>query len=236
MGNRSRLQQLVQLYSILNSLKNRIGGLRRLADCSGRLDWPKRGVYFFHEQGECRSDSGDGPRIVRVGTHALRAGSHTTLWMRLSQHRGDLITGGGNHRGSIFRLLIGASLIKKENLDFPSWGKGNFANRDIRRAEIALEQRVSRVIGGMCFLWLPIDDEPGPKSLRAYVERNSIALLSNYNKPALDPPSPEWLGHYCHRQRVRNSGLWNQDCVEGVCDPAFLHIIDRLVSEVKVAA
>ena len=31
--------------------------------------WPQRGVYFFMEDGEERSDSGSGLRIVRVGTH-----------------------------------------------------------------------------------------------------------------------------------------------------------------------
>jgi hypothetical protein len=55
-------------------------------------------VYFFREAGETRCDSGNGPRIVRVGTHALKAGSSTKLWTRLSQHRGKS-AGGGNHRG-----------------------------------------------------------------------------------------------------------------------------------------
>jgi hypothetical protein len=40
----------------------------------------------------------------RMGTHALRAGGSTTLWGRLSAHRGQLRTGCGNHRSSIFRL------------------------------------------------------------------------------------------------------------------------------------
>ena len=30
--------------------------------------------------------------------------------------------------------------------------------------------------------------------MRGYIERNAIALLSNYGKPAIDPPSPGWLG------------------------------------------
>jgi hypothetical protein len=32
--------------------------------------WLQRGVYFFMEGGEHRTDSGEGLRIVRVGTHA----------------------------------------------------------------------------------------------------------------------------------------------------------------------
>jgi hypothetical protein len=75
-----RLQDLIRFYSILNRLENTIGGARALADCRGRMKWPARGVYFFREAGENRSDTGEGPRVVRVGTHALKAGGSTTLW------------------------------------------------------------------------------------------------------------------------------------------------------------
>src|SRR5690348_11509401 len=98
----SRLQDLIRFYSILDCLEQAIGGARVLKECRGHMDWPARGVYFFRERGENRSDTGMGPRIVRVGTHALRAGGSTKLWGRLSTHRGQLRNGGGNHRGSIF--------------------------------------------------------------------------------------------------------------------------------------
>ena len=88
----------------------------------------------------------------------------------------------------------------------------------------------------MSFLWVPVDDEPGPESARGYVERNSIALLSNYNKPALDPPSAGWLGHHSDRDRVRKSGLWNQNHVEETYDPSFLDTLERLVSDVRWVA
>jgi hypothetical protein len=187
MGNQTRRKHLIKFYSILDNLQHKIGGARKLADCSGRMDWPKRGVYFFREQGENRSDTGEGPRVVRVGTHALKAESNAKLWTRLSQHKGQLKTGGGNHRGSIFRLIVGAALIKRERLDFPTWGVGNTAHRDVRNGELTLEHQVSQVIGNMSFLWLAIEDQAGPENRRGYIERNSIALLSNYNKPALDP-------------------------------------------------
>jgi hypothetical protein len=60
------LQHLVRFYSILGDLERHLGGARRLADCCGRMGWPARGVYFFREAGENRSDSGEGPRIVSV--------------------------------------------------------------------------------------------------------------------------------------------------------------------------
>lgn len=231
-----RHEHLLRFYSTLDQLEAAIGGARRLSECSGRMQWPGRGVYFFRELGETRSDSGEGPRIVRVGTHALKAGSATKLWTRLSQHRGQPSTGGGNHRGSIFRLIVGAALIRRDGLTSPTWGDGNTADKQVRTGELMLEQQVSRVIGGMSFLWVPIEDEAGPGSLRGYVERNSIALLSNFGKVPLDPPSAGWLGHHSDRERVRRSGLWNQNHVEEAFDPAFIGIFEKLVSIARAAA
>lgn len=231
-----RLQHLQKFYSLLAVLQDRTRAPRLLANCSGQMTWPTRGVYFFMEEGESRTDTGDGPRIVRVGTHALHTGSGTKLWTRLSQHRGQMKSGGGNHRGSIFRLIVGTSLVARRAYDIPTWGKGNNAAADIRAGEVALEKEVSQTIGAMPFLWLAIDDEPGPNSLRGFIERNSIALLSNYQKPPLDPPSKAWLGHRCDRERVRSSGLWNQNHVNEAHDPEFLTTLERLVSAVKVSA
>jgi hypothetical protein len=230
-----RLQHLVRFYSILGDLERNIGGARTLADCRGRMAWPARGVYFFREAGEIRSDSGEGPRIVRVGTHALKASGKTSLWKRLSQHRGQLRSGGGNHRGSIFRLIVGTALIKRDAHDFSTWGEGNNASKDIRAAEILMERTVSEVIREMPFLWLAIDDEPGPGSMRGRIERNAITLLSNFDKDSLDSPSPEWLGHYCDRDRVRASGLWNQNHVDEQYDHSFLDDLENLVAQMGEA-
>jgi hypothetical protein len=195
------------------------------------MDWPRRGVYFFMEDGETRTDTGEGLRIVRVGTHALSSTSKTTLWTRLSQHRGQERSGGGNHRGSIFRLLVGSTLVATGGTTCPTWGVKNNAPRDVRKSEEATEEAVSRVIGAMPFLWLAVDDPPGSNSLRGVIERNSIALLSNLGKPPLDPPSPDWRGRACDRgrARVRDSGLWNQNHVDEEYDPAFLGELEDLV-------
>jgi hypothetical protein len=231
-----RCEDLIRFYSILDKLERNIRGACRLADCSGRMNWPRRGVYFFRERGENRSHTGEGPRIVRVGTHALKPRSGTKLWTRLSQHKGQPSTGGGNHRGSIFRLIVGAALLNRDGLEFPTWGNGNTASREVRCGELALECAVSQVIGAMPFLWLAIDDEAGPESLRGFIERNAIALLSNYNKQPIDPPSQGWLGHRCDRERVKNSGLWNSRHVDEAYDTAFLDKLDELVSLMGVKA
>jgi hypothetical protein len=92
-------------------------------------------------------------------------------------------SGGGNHRGSIFRLIVGTALMADDGHQFPTWGKGSTASAAIRTGETGLECEVSKVIGAMPFVWLAVDDDPGKDSLRGYIERNSIALLSNYRKP-----------------------------------------------------
>ena len=65
----------------------------------------------------------------------------------------------------------------------------------------------------MTVLWLAVPDEPGPQSLRATIERNSIALLSNERRPH-DPPSDGWLGRYSLKPEIRQSGLWNVNHVD----------------------
>ena len=236
----SRTDDLVRFYELLDILEMRLGQKRLLADCNGRLEWPTRGVYFFFEPGEVRSDAGKGFRVTRVGTHALTAKSRTTLWNRLSQHRGVASTGGGNHRGSIFRLLVGAALKQRDAQEEPeSWGIGSdpgaaarklgIDRSTVKNSERGLEQMVSRHIGAMPFLCLSVDDAPGGDSLRGLIEQNSIALLSNFERDSLDPPSSSWLGQFSDRPRVRESGLWNNNHVDEAHDPGFLADLERLI-------
>ncbi len=91
-----RLEDIVRFYTLLDRLKQRVGGSRTLANIVNYRDWPNRGVYLFFEPSEVRSDSGKGPRVVRIGTHALGKGTRSTLRQRLGQHRGRA-SGGGNH-------------------------------------------------------------------------------------------------------------------------------------------
>lgn len=111
-----------------------------------------------------------------------------------------------------------------------TWGKGASAPSDVRITESRLECAVSNLIGEMPFLWLEADDPPGPESYRAYIERNSIALLSNYDRTYADPPSDSWLGSCSPREKVRHSGLWNQRHVEEDYDPGFLLELENLVA------
>ena len=229
--NTSRIADVEKFYQLMEKLEDTLGGPRNLFECSGRMSWPNRGVYFFQEAGEYNRDVGERARIVRVGTHALKSGSRTSLWRRLAQHKGVNRTRGGNHRGSIFRLIVGAALMERDGLSYPTWGKGSSAARDITEAELSMEKNVSSVVGDMPFLWLSIEDEAGPESLRGTIERNSIALLSNFEKTPVNPPSENWLGHFSNRERVRKSGLWNSNHVGEDYDPSFLTVLEHQIDE-----
>lgn len=241
-----RRQDLDTLYGLLAELRDRLGGYEHLRDCNGRMSWPKRGVYFIFEHGELRED-GHTPRVVRVGTHAVSAGSRTTLWNRLSQHRGTAASlSGGNHRGSIFRLHVGTALLASRPGQFAmaseTWGKGSTADRLTRAGELELEQAVSRYIGAMPFLWLAVDDEPGRMSERHVIEANTIALLSNAPRPKdparthVDPSSPGWLGRHAARAEIRVSGLWNVDFVRDGYDPKALDLLAARISRMEHVA
>jgi hypothetical protein len=178
----SRLNDLSHFYDVLAMLEHELGGKRKLENCNGHINWPQHGVYFFFELGENRNQSGDGLRVVRVGTPAIANNSHTTLWIRLHQHQGTLINGGGSHRTSVFRRHVGAALSNRDSWSEGirnTWGKGTSASRDVRIIEDPIENAVSQYLRRMPFLWLEVNDAPGPESLRGMIERNAIALLCN---------------------------------------------------------
>jgi len=229
-----RAVDLDRFYALLSDLADRCGGTRQLAGCNRGTGWPKRGVYFFFEAGETRINP-QHPRVVRVGTHGLRP-SKSTLWGRLAAHRGTVngsMPGGGNHRGSIFRLHVGTALLATGEWSDPirqTWSVGSTAPAAVRIVEYPLEQAVSTYIGSMPFLWLAVDDPPTPTSDRGVIEAGSIALLSNHDRSPLDAPSPDWLGYHADRELIRRSGLWNVDHVKDSSNPAFLDVMERHVS------
>jgi len=233
-----RLENIKIFYDLLDSFKIKQGGFFKLSESMKNNTIPHRDVYFFFDESEPRSDSGCGPRVVRVGTHGLTVGSKSSLRGRLAQHRGTVGTGSGNHRGSIFRLLVGQALISKEDLDVPTWGLKNDAGKAsretgisldaLRSAETPVEIRVSSIIKKFPFVLVDIPDEPSPNSFRSYIEKSSIALLSNFERNPIDLPSSNWLGLYSNREKVSRSGLWNSDYVDKTFDNMFLNELNNI--------
>lgn len=225
---------LERFYTLLTRLAALPGQGQPLRTYTGRSSWPARGVYFFKEPGEARGGM-ETHRVVRVGTHALFSGSKSKLWTRLRTHRGTA-KGRGNHRGSVFRLHVGAALLNRDPKQYQSstWGVGASASRAVREPEVEHEERVSSHIGSMPVLWVDVNDDPNPDSLRSFVERNAIALLSACLNPH-DPPSPDWLGLHSPRPEIQRSGLWNINHVSERYDPAFLHVLATSVAEMEAA-
>lgn len=230
-----RLSDLRHFYELIDELREVCGSYCSLADAGRPL--PLKGVYFFFEAGELRTDTGSGPRVVRVGTHGVSESSKSTLKQRLDQHRGNLHSGRGNHRGSIFRALIGQAIAARDiSMHVDSWGRGNTAKGETRKAEDNLEAAVSSYVRAMPFLIVSAIDAPGKNSIRANIESNAIGLLSNFGKtPALDSPSPSWLGRNSNRPKVRDSGLWNSRDVDAGFDSTFLDKFSSLIQAQRLA-
>ncbi len=225
-----------RFYSIIENFKERLG-YQYLCECDGRMGWPKQGVYFFFEPDEFRI-GGDALRVVRVGTHAVSCRSKTKLWNRLSTHRGTVKSGGGNHRGSVFRLQIGRALLSRDDnltLTPDTWGSGSNAPRSTKDREHPVEIEVSRFIRSMPFIWIRAEDSPGKQSIRAYVESNAIRLLSciSDSGASSDQPSPNWLGHHAQHKTIRTSGLWNVRETGGTYDSAFLDVFETLAERTE---
>lgn len=226
MNDGTRLEDVKRFYEILGKLERRLGGRRILAECSKYSGWPTRGVYFFMEDGEKRSESGEGFRVVRIGISRA-------FWHRLNRHKS---------KSSSFRTDIGSALINKHEINYSYYTKWWNRNKSSTSSTIKndpaikkLETGVTKTIGEMPFLCLKVDNE----ELRDDIESNAIALLSNFWRKTVDSPSDTWLGHHCTdkhgkiKDKVKESGLWNSEYVRDNYNPNFLDKLEELVDQME---
>ena len=133
-------------------------------------------------------------------------------------------------------LHVGAALLARDQVDIATWGLASSAPPALREdlaaqaIESAWEHKVSEYIGSMPVLWVDVPDEPSPDSVRAVIERNAIALLSNRFAP-LEPASKSWLGLQSPKDEIRRSGLWNLNYVDKDYDPHFLDLLESVVEK-----
>jgi hypothetical protein len=120
----------------------------------------------------------------------------------------------------------------------PTWDNGSAASATVISHRLArellltperpLESSVSRLVGDMSVVpgralvgrsasvvCVPVEE----RAARPFVQRNAIALISNFERTMVEPPSPTGRGHHSARPRVRDSGLWNNEHVEGAASP-----------------
>jgi hypothetical protein len=81
----------------------------------------------------------------------------------------------------------------------------------------------------MPFLWIDVDDAPGPSSQRGEIEAAAIALLSNLDRPSIDAPSADWLGRRANRPLIQRSGMWNVNHVQDAPPRALIPTLERYV-------
>lgn len=222
----SRIHDLDRLYDWIDA-QRRSRKVFSFAELSTNAV-PKRGVYLFLDPVE-PNFRGKGPRVVRIGTHAVSAGSQASLRGRLRTHLGPA-NEIGNHRGSIFRLHVGRAMLEvgSGHISLPTWGDGRDASQEIKAAEQAQELAVSRYLQKLEVFLLDIDDEPSKDSLRARAEAQLIALFSESMRP-IDLPTSEWLGSKSPVAQIQRSGLWNIRGVGGKYDPLGIGSITSLL-------
>ena len=227
-----RRDAIAKAYRLFETI-SKPRGLPRLRDLLNE-DLPSHGVYFFFDDLEATSFSSSIPRLVRVGTHGVSLGSVATLRNRLRTHFGTQ-AGTGNHRASVFRLHVGRAIIERERLhvEFPHWGKGQSAAREIVDMEIPMERRVSEYIGDLRVLNIPVLDTASTSSMRATIERQFIAMFTA-NFCAIESSSIEWLGHYSDKRTIRETGLWNVRDVGEKYDIKFLTFLETYFNRNKI--
>lgn len=236
----SRPQPLTSLYRAFSELNEKIGGPYYLDDYDSSLEFSERGIYiFFTPESDLEHGHHSDWSVARVGTVGVAEGSSNTLAKRLRQHRGNergryAEDGtGGNHRGSIFRLHVGKSLINRDNLEYPRWGERRSQWPDdadttsVRENEAPLETEVSEYIRSHPYLILNVPGTPGPECDRAVIERELIATFGFYHRQFDVIRDGSWLGTDNPRPEIYKSGLWNIDCVEGFPAPAVVNKVEE---------
>ena len=135
----------------------------------------------------------------------------------------------------MYRKRVGEAIIEKHDLheDYPDWDKRwssiDRERSEVRDEEYILERRVSAYIREQPFLWVNLNDEPSSDSERAYLERNAIALLSNFGEQTIDPRDDGWLGRYSQSREIRESGLWNVNHVDEKPGSEFLNLLEKAI-------
>lgn len=160
------------------------------------------GIYIVFEKGEMYHGM---ERIVRVGTHT----ADNRLKSRLADHFVK-----ENHDGSIFRKNIGKAILNAHNDPYLSiWTLDTSKPENRPLMDIAknadTERRVSKYLrDNFSFTVFQVNT----KAERLRMEEAIIATL-NCEKDF--SPSRKWAGQYSPECKIRNSGLWLKQGLDG---------------------
>lgn len=190
------------MSEVCPALTEALNSLPRLRFPYDRSHIPLNGIYVLFEEGE---PAHGGDRIVRVGTHT----GTDRLPHRLEEH-----FLAQNKDRSIFRKNIGRALLKRDadpflrqwELDLtPSANKKRYASLVDRDKLVEVEDRVTAYIqSAFSFVVLRVDDAPTRLDLEA-------RLISTISWCEGCHPSRIWLGLHSPKDKIRNSGLWQEN-------------------------
>jgi hypothetical protein len=164
---------------------------------------PYNGIYVQFEKGE-KFNQND--RIVRVGTHNGVNQLHSRLFQHFTNE---------NQRRSIFRKNIGRCFLNKEknpylkfwNLELTSKAE---KEKNMHLVDLELEKEIEKRISvyvqsNFSFAVFEVETE----EKRIFWESKLISTLAFQSKP-----SNEWLGNYSTKEKIKQSGLWQIQCLK----------------------
>ncbi|WP_423798203.1 hypothetical protein [Neobacillus sp. SAB-20_R2A] len=181
---------------------------------------PQNGIYILFEKGE-QAHGGD--RIVRIGTHTGK----NKLGSRLKEHFTN-----ENKDRSIFRKNIGRALLNRKSDDYlkiweldliSSENKQKYGHLINKNYQQKIEHEVTKTIQNN-FSFVVIEE--GDKDKRLYLEAKLISDVSNCTECR---SSKRWLGNYSIKEKIRGSGLWQEQGVykTGFTESEFANFIER---------
>ncbi len=187
-------EKVVEIYNLLERIPE-------IGFKSNKADLPLNGVYFAYEASESVNIGGNMfRRVVRIGSH-LGQGN---LFNRIRSHYGQVNSLKGNSGRSVFRKLIGAAIIKRENI-----GEVKLHDWLEETTPEEIEHKVSKYLrDNVTFRCIAIEK----KDERLEVESYLISLFAR-----IEPgkQSPGWLGNDSHCPKVRAYGIWNRKDTDG---------------------
>lgn len=160
------------------------------------------GVYIVFEKGE-KYESAD--RIVRVGTHV----GDGRLKKRLTSHFVK-----ENKDRSIFRKNVGKAMLNKDGDPYlKNWSLNSAKKENAacigQNKQAEIEKRVSEYMrSAFSFAVFSVED----KDERLRLEEGIIATLNSCEKFG---PGPEWKGLYSPEKKIRTSGMWLKQGLNG---------------------
>lgn len=182
---------------------------------------PLNGIYILFENGEV----GHGfRRIVRVGTHT----GNDQLRSRIRQHFLN-----ENKDRSIFRKNIGRAILNKNDDPYLKTWELDMTSRENRESygslidkeyQAVIESKITQYLqDNFCFIVIRVDD----KKERLALESKIISTISSCNECR---PSPNWLGNYSPKIKIRESGLWlvNELYKEELNQDDYIRLIELL--------